>query len=172
MIRMKNATCIAAENAATPQEYLHDLLAATAADGTLDLVWIEPHTDGASEDLPVRVRLCWDSARCEELIFELDALLDALWAMRGMIDRLDGDAQTAQALLGDARLYAVWEVYLRHMDERPADDVWGRRLDTAIRRVSRLMQLDAPKIVLTNEEKQLAAALLICRCALSVSPIA
>ena len=169
---MKNAICAADETAATPQDYLHDLLAATAADGTLDLLWSEPHADGLGEEQPVRVRLCWDSARCEELIFELNALLDALWAMRGVIDRLDGDTQTALALLGDARLYAVWEVYLSRADERPADDVWGKRLDDAIRRVSRLMQTDAPKDVLDHEKKRMAAALLLCRCALSVSPFA
>ena len=97
-----------------------------------------------------------------------DEVVDEVHRLDDLLER----PRPVALLLGDARLYAVWEVYLRHMDERPADDVWGRRLDVAIRRVSRLMQLDAPKIVLTNEEKQLAAALLICRCALSVSPIA
>ena len=110
----------------------------------------------------------WNKSDCDKTVADYENLYKVLSELAEKYDSLNSSLDENRDLLSDTQL-KVWNTYIQGLGTMNTSEAQKRignnvaAYDVVIRaqRVYKLMSMDAPKIIITNEAKLLAQAMVI-----------
>ncbi len=168
---MQNKNYIDFSKNISPVEFAHEMFKNTAEDGTLYLKnWYDVDCEDCLTYNNYVANIKWTAEDVEYAICEYNKLYKELDVIADHLDDLDGTNATASEVLPD-ELVATYCIFVAPFETksqqelnaevigRVSEGLCGYQLIRHSQRLCRLLSLNAPKIVIQNEERMLFASL-------------
>lgn len=170
---MQNKNYVDFSTNIAPTDFALEMFKNTAEDGTLYLNnWYDVDCEDCQTYNSFVANIKWTAEDVDYAINEFNRLYEELDVIADHLDELDGTSATAQEILPDELVaaYYIFVVPFKATKQqelnakvigRVSDGPCGYELIRHSQRLYRLLSLDAPKLVVQNEERMLFASLAI-----------
>ncbi len=158
----------------SPIDFAQQMLENTAEDGTLYLNnWYDVDCDDCLTYNNFVANIKWSENDLEDIISEFNQLVDDIKIIANHLDEFDGIPETAVQILVDESIVATYFIYVAPIKAtnqqelnaevigRVSEGLCGYKIIRHSQRLCRLLCLNAPQIVIQNEERMLFASLAI-----------
>ena len=152
----------------TPSQCISAMFDHTDSDGNLYLPEWPNDSDENKQNRLYACKMDWNKSDCDKTVADYENLYKVLSELAEKYDSLNSSLDENRDLLSDTQL-KVWNTYIQGLGTMNTSEAQKRignnvaAYDVVIRaqRVYKLMSMDAPKIIITNEAKLLAQAMVI-----------